>query len=129
MFFDRAVLRRSSTNIQGYRFLEKRVDGEHDREWTIQELLDSGALQNEGRAMRHCVYSYADRCRRGETKIWSLRLCVEGEEKRMVTIEVDPHRRAIVQVRAKCNLFPGNRSREIIRQWATCAGLQFDVEL
>ena len=117
------------SGIQGYRFLEKRVDGEHDREWTIQELLDSGALQIEGRAMRHCVYSYADRCRRGETKIWSLRLCVEGAEKRMVTIEVDPHRRAIVQVRAKCNLFPGNRSREIIRQWATCAGLQFDVEL
>jgi hypothetical protein len=53
------------SGIQGYRFLEKRPDGEPDREWNNHELLDSSALQIEGRAMRHCVYSYTDRCRRG----------------------------------------------------------------
>lgn len=116
-----------ASGLQGYRFLEKRPDEEHDREWSIHELLDSGALHIEGRAMRHCVYSYTDRCRRGESTIWSLRLRVNGEEKRLVTIEVDAHRRSIVQVRAKCNLRPGGRSLEIIRQWATRAGLQFDL--
>ena len=116
-----------ASGFQGYRFLEKRPDEEHDREWSIHELLDSGALFIEGRAMRHCVYSYTERCRRGVTTIWSLRLRVNGEEKRMVTIEVDAHRRSIVQVRAKCNLRPGGRSLEIIRQWATHAGLQFDL--
>ena len=78
--------------------------------------------------MRHCVYSYTDRCRRGETAIWSLRLRVNGEEKRMVTIEVDPRSHSIVQVRAKCNLRPGPRSLEIMQQWATHAGLQFDAD-
>jgi len=92
-------------------------------------LLDSGALFLEGRAMRHCVYSYTDRCRRGETTIWSLRLRVNGEEKRMVTIEVDGHRRCIIQLRAKCNLRPGGRSLQIIQEWATHVGLKCQVDL
>jgi len=112
-----------------YRFLVKGPDEEGDRAWAIQELVDSGALHTEGRAMRHCVYSYANRCRRGETTIWSLRLRINGEEKRMATIEVDPRRRSIIQARAKCNLRPGVRSLEIIRQWADWAGLQFDLRV
>ena len=116
-----------ASGIAAYRFLEKRADGEHDLEWEIHELLSSGALHAEGRAMRHCVYSYAGRCRRGETTIWSLRLRIDGEEKRMVTIEVDPRRRSIIQARAKCNLRPGARSLEIIRQWADWAGIGFEL--
>jgi hypothetical protein len=88
--------------------------------------VDSGALRMEGRAMRHCVYTYASRCWRSETTIWSLRLRIKGEERRMVTIEIDPRRRAIIQARAKCNLRSGGRSLEIIRQWAAWAGLQFE---
>jgi len=99
------------------------------RDWSIVELVDSTALHTEGRAMHHCVYTYANRCRRGETTIWSLRLRAAGEEKRMVTIEVDPHKRAIVQTRAKCNRWPGARSGEIIRQWASWAGLSLAVEV
>jgi hypothetical protein len=117
------------SNIQGYRFLEKRSAEVGDRDWTILELLDSTALHAEGRAMHHCVYTYVNRCRRGETTIWSLRLRAGGEEKRMVTIEVDPHKRAIVQARAKCNRWPGIRSGEIIRQWASAAGLSLAVEV
>ena len=79
--------------------------------------------------MHHCVYSYMNRYRRRETTIWSLRLRAEGEEKRMVTIEVDPYKRAIVQARAKCNRWPGARSGEIIRQWASWAGLSLAVEV
>jgi hypothetical protein len=118
-----------SSGIRGYRFWEKRPEGEQDRDWTIEELLDSGALQAEGRALRHCVYSYANHCRRGETTIWSLRLRVNDQEKRMVTIEVDPLRRSVIQVRAKCNLIPRGRSLEIIRQWAEWAGLRFDLRV
>jgi hypothetical protein len=115
------------SGIAGYRFLEKRPEEAQDREWSIRELLDSGALHLEGRGMRHCVYTYADRCRRGEATIWSLRLRVNGEEKRLATIEVNPHRRSIVQTRAKCNARPGSRSLEIVQQWAAHARLQFDV--
>jgi hypothetical protein len=42
--------------IQGYRFLEKRPDEEHDREWSIHELLDSSALHLEGRV--RCVTAF-----------------------------------------------------------------------
>ena len=113
-----------ASGIQGYRFLEQGPEGKDDREWSIRELLDSGALHLEGRAMHHCVHSYTERCRRGETSIWSLRLRLHGEEKRLVTIEVDPHRRAIVQARAKCNRWPGDRSAAIIQEWATRTGLR-----
>jgi hypothetical protein len=117
------------SGIQGYRFLEKQSAEEEDRDWTIVELLNSTALHAEGKAMHHCVYTYVNRCRRGETTIWSLRLRAGGEEKRMVTIEVDPHKRTIVQARAKCNRWPGARSGEIIRQWASRAGLGLVVEV
>lgn len=117
------------SGIQGYRFLEKRTAEEGDHDWTIMELLDSMALHSEGRAMHHCVYGYVDRCRRGETAIWSLRLRTGGEEKRMVTIEVDPRKRSIVQARAKCNRWPGARSVEIIRQWASWAELSLAVSV
>jgi hypothetical protein len=118
-----------NSGIQGYRFLEKRSEEEGDRDWTILELLDSGALQAEGRAMHHCVYSYAERCRRGETTIWSVRLRIHGHEKRIVTVEVNPHRRSIIQARAKCNRRPSGRSGDIIRQWAAWAGLRLNVEV
>src|SRR6266704_4010519 len=100
---------------------------DHRTEPLILELLDRDALYAEGRAMRHCVYSYANLCRRGETTIWSLRLRINGEEKRIATIEVDPRRRLIIQARAKCNLRPGVRSLQIIRQWFDWAGLQFHL--
>jgi hypothetical protein len=119
----------AKSGIQSYRFLESRAREQTDLDWTIQEILESRALQAEGRAMRHCVYSYANRCWRGETTIWSLRLRVNYQEKSMATIELDPRRRAIVQARAKCNMRPGGRSNEIIRQWAVWAGLQFDPRL
>lgn len=47
----------------------------------------------------------------------------------MVTIEVDPHKRAIIQAKAKCNRWPGDCSAEIVRQWAAWAGLQLNVEI
>jgi hypothetical protein len=56
-------------------------------------------------------------------------LRVNGEEKRMVTIEVDPRRRAIIQARASCNRPPGARSLEIIREWANRIGLRIDARV
>lgn len=116
-----------ASGIRAYRFVEKQPGAESDQEWAVLELLDSGALHSEGRMMHHCVYSYATRCHRGETTIWSLRLRTGGQAKRMVTIEVDPRKKSIVQVRAKCNRWPGPRSREIINQWADWAGLRVEV--
>jgi hypothetical protein len=96
---------------------------------SLQELLDSYDLYADGWAMGHCVYTYADRCRRGETIIWSLRLRVKDAEKSMATIEVNPHRRAIIQVRSKCNKSVGTRSFEILRQWAAQEKLKLQMQV
>jgi hypothetical protein len=118
-----------ASGIPAYRFVEERPGEDDERDWTIQELLNSGALHAEGRAMHHCVYSYASRCRRGETTIWSLRLRVNDQQKRMATIEVDPRKRSIIQARSNFNRRPGVRSIELIQQWASWAGLHFGLRL
>jgi len=111
------------SNIQAYRYVERRRD-EPDLEWSIVELLNSSALHAEGRAMHHCVFTYADKCRSRDSSIWSLRLRIDGGEKRITTIEVDPRCRAIVQLRGKWNRAPGRHAHAIIGQWAAHAGIR-----
>jgi len=114
------------SGIEGYRFEDTR-DGEvQPRVWIIEELLQSRELHAEGKALHHCVYMYAIKCRNRQTTIWSLRLRMKDGQKNMATIEVDAKRRRITQIRAKCNLPPGRRSLEIIQQWAAWAGLDFE---
>jgi hypothetical protein len=48
------------------------------RRWQMVELTNSAQLRAEGAAPNHCVASYADRCCRGMSRIWSLRFC-QGE--------------------------------------------------
>jgi hypothetical protein len=96
--------------------------------WTILELLDSRALQEEGREQRHCVWTYRDACLRGVSSIWSLRVrsANDARMRRLLTIEVNNARRAIVQVRGRCNqtlgAYRGNgrlkTAGEILRRWA-----------
>jgi PcfJ-like protein len=116
----------AESGIPAYRFVETRPAG-HKLDWTISELLNSGALYAEGRSMCHCVYTYAGKCSRRESSIWSLRMWVAGEQKRCATIEVDLQQQAIIQVRAKYNKGSGCRARQIIRQWATWAGLDYKI--
>ena len=73
--------------------------------WTIHELTTRLELQEEGKAMRHCVASYDSSCANGNTSIWSLRVRPLPEEnaRRVMTIEVQNSRRAIVQTRGRCN--------------------------
>ena len=68
-----------------------------DVTWTIDELLSSRALQEEGKEMRHCVASYAASCARGSISIWSLQV-QEGSgaaRRRVMTVELLNGRRTI----------------------------------
>jgi hypothetical protein len=112
-----------ASGIDHFRFLDKREDG-MDREWSVIELRNSAALVAEGRAMSHCVARFVDKCRRRDCSIWSLRLRIRDEEKRMATIEVAPNRR-IVQIKARCNGFAGDRSQDMIIRWSQLAGLRY----
>jgi hypothetical protein len=63
--------------------------------WLIRELTDGYQFQEEGRAMAHCVQGYTSRCWAGLDSIFSL--TVNGE--RRLTVQVNPTRKSIVQVR------------------------------
>ncbi len=79
--------------------------------WTVQELTSRRQLQEEGKAMRHCVASYDRSCARGSISIWSLRVRtpLEDQSRRVMTIEVQNQRRAIVQARGRCNKTASSR--------------------
>jgi hypothetical protein len=119
----RPVFSWPGSGIDPFRFMDKREDG-MDQEWSIVELCNSAALIAEGRAMSHCVATFVDRCRRRACSIWSLRLRIREEEKRMATIEVAPNRR-IVQIKARCNSFAGDRSQDMIIRWSEAVGLKY----
>ncbi len=96
--------------------------GKRDR-WRIRELLSGAELVAEGRAMRHCVASYAGSCANGHSSIWAMELhTVSGVEKRQ-TVEIT-NQGMIVQSRGKQNRLPSAGEFDILRKWARSAGLK-----
>jgi hypothetical protein len=97
--------------------------GEDRRVYRIVELLGSEDLFEEGRAMRHCVASYAGSCASGRTSIWSLRKSIEsGRVVRQVTIEVSNKPRTIVQVRGRSNRLPTAGELAVLESWGAAGG-------
>lgn len=98
-------------------------------EWSVVELLDSSELQHEGRTMRHCVAVYARACIAGRSSIWSLRhrWCDHDDaEQSVLTIEVHPWSRTIVQIRGKANARPSGWPLQLVRRWAARESLRID---
>jgi hypothetical protein len=95
-------------------------------EWSIVELLDSSELHHEGRTMRHCVAVYARACIAGRSSIWSLRhrWCEDDAQQSVLTIEVHPWSRTIVQIRGKANARPSGWPLELARRWAARESLR-----
>lgn len=107
---------------------EPRLDrSELPRRWQMMELTDSVQLRNEGAALHHCVASYAYRCHRGASRIWSLRLWRGEKVRPVLTIEVDPKKRAVIQARGRANRFPSGRSLELLQHWASREKLRMEV--
>jgi hypothetical protein len=93
--------------------------------WTVKQLLKSTALYHEGRKMRHCVGSYADRCREGSSFIFSMSVndSINTPEK-LLTIEVD-NRNNVIQARGKLNRPPKGKERHILNKWANKFNLRY----
>lgn len=87
----------------------------------VVEILTSKELAAEGRAQKHCVYSYSWSVQRGNVSIWSYR--VDGQ--RAVTIEVRNTDRMIVQARGSCNRRATPSEINWINQWALENDLRF----
>ena len=94
-----------------------------DVTWTIDQITDTEMLKVEGGIMQHCVGSYAKVCRKGKTSIWSLKEQSQNKRRRLVTIEVWPSSRVIVQVQGKRNSAPTTAARRMVSIWAEREGL------
>ena len=86
--------------------------------WELVELTSGAMLREEGAALKHCVASYGRSCASGRSRIWSLRRRRDGPPRPVLTIEVDPSRRTIVQVRGLYNRSPMGRSWQLVQRWA-----------
>jgi hypothetical protein len=100
-------------------FEEFSRDGsEMPRRWQMMELINSAQLRREGAALNHCVASYADRCYRGISSIWSLRFWQAEKINHVLTVEVDPRRRAVIQARGRANRAASGRPLRLLQDWA-----------
>jgi hypothetical protein len=111
------------SGIEPFEFLEGSEQSGNIQCWTIRELLSAKALFVEGRAMRHCVASYATSCARGTSSIWSLEIETNTGRSKALTVEVRNTARIICQARGKTNRVPTTKERDILRRWAAQAGL------
>jgi hypothetical protein len=96
-------------------------------QWEMVELTSAELLRAEGAALKHCVASYGRLCAAGRSRIWSLRRRRDGPPRPVLTIEVDPARHAIVQVRGLYNRVPIGRSWQIVQTWAHRERLRLSV--
>lgn len=92
--------------------------GQEAKIYKIRELTSSSDLRAEGKAMRHCVYTYVRSCHLRACAIFSLMADTFSASERLVTIEVDLKKRKIVQAKARCNAAPSTDAMEVIKLWA-----------
>jgi PcfJ-like protein len=104
-----------------------REDSESPKRWHMMELINSAQLRREGAALHHCVASYADRCYRGQSSIWSLRFWQTEKIHHVLTVEVDPRRRAVVQARGRANRGASGKPLRLLHDWAVRERLRMDV--
>jgi hypothetical protein len=102
---------------------ETGIDEQDARVWTIRELLSNWELRAEGRGMHHCVASYVRACISRQTTIWSMAIEEHDRRQRVLTIEVDPSNREIVQAKRHHNEAPMPKDREVMGLWAQDQGL------
>jgi len=93
--------------------------GKHVKEiWHVREILNRADLVEEGRAMHHCVASYASTIASGASSIWVVTEEDGTGHWRRLTIEVRKVGGTIVQVRGPCNRMPLSREIQVVREWA-----------
>ena len=95
--------------------------------WHLMELTNGAQLRTEGTALRHCVASYAERCWRGRSRIWSLRVRRGVKMRHVLTIEVDLRKRAVVQARGWGNRSASGKPRRLLQDWAAREKLRLAI--
>ena len=88
----------------------------------VVELTTDQQLRQEGAAMAHCVASYAVRCATGVSAVFSFR----QDATRVLTVEVVPQTRRLVQARGPRNRPPTPAELRVLKTWAGRVGLTVD---
>ena len=96
-----------------------------DELWTIEELLTANQLDIEGGIMQHCVGGYDNLCQKGRSSIWSMRVTRGDTCKRILTIEVCPKTKKILQASGKQNKEPTLEAYRLLKKWASGQELSF----
>lgn len=112
-----------ASGIGGFSFAEGGRESNNLQQWTITELLSGKELIAEGRAMHHCVATYAPSCQRGQTAIWSMTQSNREGLYRVLTIELRLASRQICQARGKYNASPTPKAKKMLERWAQQVGL------
>ncbi len=91
--------------------------------YAITELICTTELAEEGAAMGHCVATYANLCRTGQSSVWSLTAeDANGHVERLLTVQVSNWQRLIVQARGKCNRVAYPEEAAVLAKWTQAGG-------
>ncbi|MCZ6635702.1 MAG: PcfJ domain-containing protein [bacterium] len=107
----RVITRWEPSGIGEYRFMEGKNRSHSHTVWQVQELRSNRELVAEGKALNHCVSSYAKNCRKGNISVWSLRAVTDGLHEPVLTVAVDNMSRRVTQVRGKFNISVSGKRR------------------
>ena len=108
----------------------EKLSGDETATWQFVEILTERDLHEEGRTMRHCIYSYHARVAAGDCSIWSLRKKYtsgpkHGWMERKLTVEVSSTGR-INEARGFANKLPEGRAKILLQQWVDKNSLSFE---
>jgi hypothetical protein len=84
-----------------------------DQKWSFTELTSSKELACEGHALNHCVGGYTGLCVSGGSAIVSLK----HNDKPLMTIEINPKTKQVVQARGAYNRPAKPNEKRLINQW------------
>lgn len=112
-----ASLTWKKSDIGNWSFTEGDKESKNMKIWRITELLSNKQLAAEGRAMVHCVASYAQSCHAQTTSIWSLTCQSGGDVERIITVELSLQAKTIVQARGKRNRKATEEEKAILKRW------------
>jgi len=84
----------------------------------MEELLSAHELQVEGGIMQHCVGTYTKYCLNGSASIWSMRVMQGEQKKRVLTVEICPVSKRVVQAQGKRNTRPTATAYRMLKRWA-----------
>ncbi|MEM7183415.1 MAG: PcfJ domain-containing protein [Spirochaetota bacterium] len=114
----------NKSHLGDFEYVEKVQDPQTPTKyWSIKELLTNNELFWEGRNLRHCVRTYESQCIKRQTTIWSMAYFIKDKRLRVLTIEVNPFNKRVVQVRGKNNRFATKSELKIIQRWCKKEGL------